>query len=456
MTRHTAERAGIYCRISKDDAGTTLGVKRQEKLCRQLAGERGVAVERVFVDNDMSASSGKRRPAFEALLEAVESGEIDTVICWHVDRLYRRNVELERIVSVVEHARLSIFTVMSSDIDLRTASGRMLARMLGAAAQGEVERMGERVRAKLAELAAAGRPPGGRAPYGYDVNRSIVESEARWIRLAAERLLDGWSTNALVADLAQMGATARGGRPFMCSHLKRVLTNPAVAGLRVHQREIVGEGQWEPIIDRQTWERVCAVLADPARRRTGPQAGAKYEPYLLSGIVRSHKGDTMYGCNRRDRLYMARTLTGREPVQAHVAITASKLEPHVVAAVLKRSDDVSLDVEPDASPIESEIEQIEAEIEQLTELRRLRKIGASEWLAIREGLDDALRTARASAPRRPTQTLTSAPLRSRWDDLTITQQQTAVREFIDYVEVRPTRQNRWARLEDRVTIHWRM
>ena len=97
--------AAIYCRISKDDAGTALGVARQERLCRELAEARELDVVDVFVDNDISAYNGKKRPGLEALLGAVESGRVQAVLCYHVDRLYRRAIELEALVALVERTR---------------------------------------------------------------------------------------------------------------------------------------------------------------------------------------------------------------------------------------------------------------------------------------------------------------------------------------------------------------
>ena len=61
-------RAAIYCRISDDRAGAGLGVARQEADCRKLAEDRGLTVTQVYVDNDLSAYSGKPRPGYKALL----------------------------------------------------------------------------------------------------------------------------------------------------------------------------------------------------------------------------------------------------------------------------------------------------------------------------------------------------------------------------------------------------
>jgi site-specific DNA recombinase len=62
-------RAAIYCRISRDRIGAGLGVERQETECRELAARLGWTVAVVYVDNDISAYSGKARPGYRALLE---------------------------------------------------------------------------------------------------------------------------------------------------------------------------------------------------------------------------------------------------------------------------------------------------------------------------------------------------------------------------------------------------
>ena len=56
-----------------------------------MADRLGWTVVATFDDNDLSAYTGKTRPGFEALLDAMKRGDIDAVICWHPDRLRPRN-----------------------------------------------------------------------------------------------------------------------------------------------------------------------------------------------------------------------------------------------------------------------------------------------------------------------------------------------------------------------------
>ena len=68
MTKRTetARSAAIYVRISQDRGGAGLGVERQEHECRALAQRLGWTVVDVYCDNDLSAFSGRRRPALRA------------------------------------------------------------------------------------------------------------------------------------------------------------------------------------------------------------------------------------------------------------------------------------------------------------------------------------------------------------------------------------------------------
>ena len=79
-TTRTALPAAIYARISADKGGDGLGVDRQEADCRALAERLGWSVEQVFIDNDVSAYSGKMRPQYRAMLDAVRAERIKGIV----------------------------------------------------------------------------------------------------------------------------------------------------------------------------------------------------------------------------------------------------------------------------------------------------------------------------------------------------------------------------------------
>ena len=90
-----------------------------------------------FVDNDVSAYSGKPRPQYAALMQAVAAGEVDVIVAWDPDRLHRSPAELEDFIAAVERAGVGVVTVQAGQWDLSTASGKLVARMLGSIARHE-------------------------------------------------------------------------------------------------------------------------------------------------------------------------------------------------------------------------------------------------------------------------------------------------------------------------------
>lgn len=449
--------AVIYCRISKDDRDDRLGVQRQERMCRQLAKDRGLDVVDVLVDNDLSAYKGKPRPAFEAVVDLLKGGGASTVVAYHPDRLYRRTADLERLVDVVETTGAQVHTVAAGDVDLGTASGRMVARMLGAAAQGESERMGERLRAKSDELAAAGKPPGGRPPYGYSRGYVVNEGEAEIVRYIARRILEGGTLHGIARELDARGMGTREGGPWHQSTVRGAVLNPAVAGLRVHRREIAGKGAWEPVLPMAEWEEVRAVLTDPARKRKRP-----VQKYLLTGLAYSQEGDKMNGAPDGRAGHIRRTYSTKYKAKMSLNIAADPLEELVTEAVLTVLDSTELPVaEARGQGSGADVVALEDEMAELARLRGDGTISLAEWMAARAPLQERLDAARSAAGRtvRPPAEMValSAPgaVRKAWPDLDIEARRTILAAVLERVEIGPATRGRWTPIEDRIKLVWR-
>ena len=110
-------RAGIYARISSDREGDQLGVTRQIEDCRREAERRGFVVDDVYVDDDISAWSGKERPEFERMVDDLRTRRIGAVLVWHLDRLTRHPRELEAFMDLCEELRVELGCV-TGDVGL--------------------------------------------------------------------------------------------------------------------------------------------------------------------------------------------------------------------------------------------------------------------------------------------------------------------------------------------------
>lgn len=171
----TARKAGtrtvVYARISQDRGGERVGVKRQVEDCLQLVQERGfVLAHEPFVDNNVSAYSGKPRPGYRDMVRLIESDGVGVIVVWHIDSPYRSPRELEDLIDLVEGKGMVVVPVTAdSTIDLSSSDGILVARIGVAVARKSSDDTRRRVRRAKAQARAEGRwLGGGRRPYGFD------------------------------------------------------------------------------------------------------------------------------------------------------------------------------------------------------------------------------------------------------------------------------------------------
>lgn len=278
------KKAGIYARISQDRRGEALGVQRQIADIEALALARGWVVAERYVDNDISAStrSTKVRPEYDRMRSDAEAGRIDGILVYSMDRLTRRMSELVAFIDWREKVGVPFMSTEGDDTE--TANGRMVIQIKGAVAQQESERIGERVKRSRDQSRAAGVPMGGGLrPFGWsDHSRTrIVQKEAKAIREGVRIILAGGTRGDWIRWMqARDIGTVRGG-PWRVYSAACVLRSPPIAGLmRGPDGQLVPARGYKPIIGRDQWEAVQAVLGT-----VKPSGRGVVRVHLYSGLV---------------------------------------------------------------------------------------------------------------------------------------------------------------------------
>ncbi|TAM93515.1 MAG: recombinase family protein [Jatrophihabitans sp.] len=462
--------AAIYARISKDITGEQLGVQRQLQDCRELAREMDWTIGAEYTDNDRSAFNGKIRPQYRLLLEDLRSGLRDGLIIWHADRLHRSPVELEEFIDLCEDRAFAVATVRSGALDLTTASGRTIARIHGAIARGESERMGERMRRSNRQAAEQGRPAT-RGPRSYGYTRdgmTIVEAEAAVVRVLAERFLAGESIAALTRWLNDSEIpTATGGTVWWSASVRQLLRSARVSGQREYHGEIVAPGTWPTIITPEQTTRIRRTLDAPERKTLRTPSR-----YLLTGLLRCGRCDRPlishpkhgvpgYDC-RRD---VGKGACGKlsivaEPLDEYVRdLVLTALDgPELAAAMLRRSQPGT-----DADALAG---KILADEDKLT--------GLAEDYAAGEITREQFKTATAilqkqiTANRERLATLDGhgelarylgqgEQLRDRWHaSLSLDQRRAVIRSIVEAVTIHPATVGTSRFDPDRAEIRWRV
>lgn len=269
------------------------GIGRQEEDGRRLADRLGWTIAKVIPEDDTSAFKRRKiklpdgttalrtvRPGFRRALDGLASGEFDGLIADDLDRVARDPRDLEDLIDVVEsrRPRLPVESVTGS-LRLANDADVTMARVMVAVANKSSRDTARRVTRKHEELAAEGKPGGGGfRGYGFTEQYGIVESEAEILREIGDRILgewEGWtpkqrkaidpemgeSLNSIAADLDRRKVPTATGAPWSGRSVGSVVSKAAVAGLRSHKGEVVGQAVWKAIIPAPRWERVCERLA---------------------------------------------------------------------------------------------------------------------------------------------------------------------------------------------------
>ncbi|MFJ3811529.1 recombinase family protein [Streptomyces sp. NPDC090073] len=404
-------RAVIYLRISQDRTGAHLGVDRQREDCEALAERNGWEVVETYVDNDLSAYSGKKRPDYRRMLADLDEGTATVVIAWHTDRLHRSPTELEEYIDLSERRGVNTHTCQAGPIDLSTPSGRMTARILGAVARHESEHKGERVARARRQRAMAGEWAGGIRPFGWGVPTGetkkrvdrktgeetdepvldmakAVPEEAEALRHWTDTILTGGSIRGLVKWCADKGLLTTRGNPITHTDMRDMLLRPRNAGITVYRGEEVGRGQWEAIVEETKFRAVVAILTNPARTTT-PGAQPKWLGSILYRCGRGECDQFVYVTQSGGRRFPSyRCQTGHGGGRR--AEVVDQYVEDVIVERLSRPDAHDLllptGTEVDVAALQAESEQIRR---RMTDLAGMFGAGQISMVQFTEGTDTA-------------------------------------------------------------------
>lgn len=281
----------LYARISDDKEGNAVGVENQLAELLTWCETHGHTVGQVYRDDSVSATSGKTRPGFEAVLARSVHRPLAV---WHTDRLARISRDMERVLDT----GMTVYSVHAGDLDLSTINGRAMARIATAMATAEVETKSARARMANASRAAKGLPYWRRAPLGHTKDGHIVEAEARHIREAVAAVLEGETLGSIARRWhAEAVPTTQGAQAWNPQRIRAVLLSERIAGVLLYKGERMPVSVIEPIVSEEEFMAVQGVLNDPARGAGGGRVGTLLTRIAHCGICQD--GTRMHGTSSR-------------------------------------------------------------------------------------------------------------------------------------------------------------
>ena len=298
----------LYCRLSRDDGaeGESNSIANQKKLLAKYAKEHGFTNTKFYVDDGYTGTNFNR-PGFQQMLEDMEMGYISTVIVKDSSRFGRNYLEVGQYTDYYFPENNIRFIAINDCIDsengeddfsaFRNVMNEMYAKDIS-----RKVRSSHRLRGNAGEPLA---PP----PYGYvkdpeNKKKWIIDPDAAEVVRRVFRLCIEGNGNETIARILQddkvlvpqaywqSKGMSRGGKKTQPNPYKWCKTTIAKM---LEQQEYCGDiinfksysksfrnktrvenpkENWvifkdvhEPIIDRETWERVQELTKNSKRRK---------------------------------------------------------------------------------------------------------------------------------------------------------------------------------------------
>lgn len=383
-----------YVRVSMDKTGAGLGVANQRDAILKWAESNNHTITEWYEDNDISATSGKRRPGFEAMLADAPA----ELIVWHQDRLLRVTKDLEKILD----KKMVVHQVTSGSLDLASPAGRAVARTIAAWTTYEGEQKAERMKLRNEADAKQGRTFLRRPVFGNELDGSLNTTEAEAIRKAAQDILDGNATMGGIANrwneaglltpysrsqkAVEQGTAGRGGNPWVSQTIKQLLGSERLRGTRTYRGKTAELAGWTPVLEAEQWEDLQKHLET---LKTGEKWVKRYPAtsQLLTGILSC----SMEGCNRK--LITGYASGGKRLYKCSTPKHGTKVAEPVEAEVIKRF--LLALTGPEAQ--KKMFKESDGSIGRLRSERLALAVAHEEWMEEANGVLKPLRIAQAEA-----------------------------------------------------------
>lgn len=283
--------------------------EEKESLSTQIQGGeifcRDNDIELIKVFSDVMSGGNRRRPGFLAAKKFMEEnkGNIDMFIAYDVSRIARDAFTFLELFNYLNMIGVKLKLINNPTLDSDSAMGKLILTILAAIFDFFRFDNSSRVRDNMVIRVKEGKRMNS-APYGYkivDKKMVVVEEEAEIIRYVFDAYLAGKGLRTIAKEINRDHST-----------ISSWLNNKVYAGYNIFGKTKINKstfklvknkdentiiealGEWEPIIELETYERVQTIRNRNKELRIKPNQNSKF---LLSGILFHQECDDKFRGN---------------------------------------------------------------------------------------------------------------------------------------------------------------
>lgn len=213
-----------YCRASTDEQRTTL--LHQEDLIKNYCKYKNYEIINIYIEGGCSGSiDAKNRPEMSQILNRLQKGEGDGLICTKIDRLSRNSADFINILNYFNKNDIQLI-ILEPEIDTKSIFGKLMCTIMSALAEMELNMIRQRTKDALQKMKSNNECVGS-IPYGYsklEDNKLIEnEDEQKLIIRICDLYNSGISCNKIAQKFNNENIPKKDGCIWFPIQIKRVL-----------------------------------------------------------------------------------------------------------------------------------------------------------------------------------------------------------------------------------------
>jgi len=203
-----------YIRVSTEDqAREGVSLENQRRKIQAYAELKNLNLVNVIEDAGISAKD-LNRPGVQEVLRMAQSKEIDAVVVFKLDRMFRSTVDALETTKHFDKWGIAFHSI-NENLDTKSAMGKFFFTLTAAIAEMERQIVSERTKAALQHKRANGEKTGGDVPFGYQADNGTLtpdRQEQRIIRLMKKLKDAGHSLREIGSELRKRGYKSKTGK----------------------------------------------------------------------------------------------------------------------------------------------------------------------------------------------------------------------------------------------------
>ncbi len=291
----------LYARKSSEgDERQTLSIEAQLHELRQLAANEHLEIVASFEEARTAKDPG--RTVFAEMLEVVERGDAGGILAWHPDRLARNSVDGGKIIHLLDTGTLHALKFPTFWFE-NTPQGKFMLSIAFGQSKYYVDNLSENVKRGIRQKLRRGEWPA-LAPVGYVNNLKshtidVDADKAPLVRKAFELYATGnYTLQNVSLAMKEVGLRSHKGNAIAVSSMQRMLRNSCYYGMISRLSELF-QGSHEPIITKDLFDRVQAVMAKKAKKKRKRKheflfSGSMHCGTCKAAITAERHGDYVY------------------------------------------------------------------------------------------------------------------------------------------------------------------